>query len=45
VTGPFDSLPNDLSAAHAMILAERAKRLESEARAAQAEADLTHGSS
>ena len=38
----FDSLPSDLAAAHALILAERAARLESEARAARAEADLIH---
>ena len=37
-----DSLPSDLIAAHALILAERAARLSSEARAAQAETDLTH---
>jgi transposase len=36
-TAPAD-LPNDLAAAHAMILVERAARLASEARAAQAEA-------
>ena len=38
----FDSLPSDLAAAHALILAERAARLDSEARAARAETDLTH---
>ena len=37
-----ESLPSDLAAAHAMILAERAARLESEARATQIEADLSH---
>jgi transposase len=42
VTNTFDSLPSDLSAAHALILAERAARKESEARAARAEVDLTH---
>src|SRR5271154_713055 len=42
MTGTIDSLPSDLAAAHAMILAERAARLQSEARAAHAEADLTH---
>jgi transposase len=42
VTDPFDSLPSDLAAAHALILAERAARMESQARAARAEADLTH---
>jgi transposase len=34
-----EALPSDLAAAHAMILAERAARQESEARAAKAEAD------
>jgi transposase len=42
VTNTFDSLPSDLAAAHALILAERTARKESEARAARAEADLTH---
>jgi transposase len=42
VTSTFDSLPSDLAAAHALILAERTARKESEARAARAEADLTH---
>jgi transposase len=42
VTNTFDSLPSDLVAAHSLILAERAVRKESEARAARAEADLTH---
>jgi transposase len=42
VTNPLDSLPSDLVAAHALILAERAARLSSEARAAQAQADLIH---
>jgi hypothetical protein len=32
VTNTFDSLPSDLAAAHALILAERAARKESEAR-------------
>jgi len=36
VTNTVDSLPSDLIAAHALILAERAARLSSEARAAQA---------
>jgi transposase len=40
VTSPFESLPFDLAAAHAMILAERAARLEAEAEAANAKADL-----
>jgi len=35
VTNTVDSLPSDLIAAHALILAERAARLSSEARAAQ----------
>ena len=42
MTNTFDSLPSDLATAHALILAERAARKESEARAARAEADLTH---
>ena len=42
MTNTFDSLPSDLVAAHALILAERTARLSSEARTAQAEADLTH---
>ena len=42
MTDPFDSLPSDLAAAHALILAERAARMESQARAASAEADLAH---
>jgi transposase len=42
VTNAFDSLPSDLAAAHALILAERAARKESEVRAARADADLTH---
>jgi transposase len=42
VTEASDSLPSDIAAAHAMILAERAVRVESEARATRAEADLTH---
>ena len=42
MTNPIDSLPSNLVAAHALILAERAARLSSEARAAQAQADLTH---
>jgi hypothetical protein len=36
VTDPFDSLPSDLAAAQALILAERAARMESQARAASA---------
>jgi transposase len=39
VTNTFDSLPSDLVAAHALILAERAARRQSEARA---DADLAH---
>lgn len=35
---PSESLPTDLAAAHALILAERAARIEAEARAARAEA-------
>jgi transposase len=42
VSNDAESLPSDLAAAHAMILAERAARFESEARAAQIEADLSH---
>ena len=42
MTNTFDSLPSDLAAAHALILAEQAGRRQSEARAARAEADLTH---
>ena len=42
VTNTVDSLPSDLIAAHALILAERAARLSSEARAAQVETDLAH---
>jgi transposase len=38
----FASLPSDLAAAHALILAERAARVESQARAARAESNLTH---
>jgi len=38
VTSQFESLPSDLAAAHAMILAERAARLEAEAVAARAQA-------
>jgi len=41
VSNDAESLPSNLAAAHAMILAERAARLESEARAAQIEADLS----
>ena len=33
MTGTIDSLPSDLAAAHALILAERAARVESQARA------------
>jgi hypothetical protein len=36
VTNTFDSLPSDLVAAHALILAERTARLSSEERTAQA---------
>jgi transposase len=39
VTSPFESLPSDLAAAHAMILAERAARLEAEAKLANARAE------
>jgi transposase len=39
VTSPFESLPSDLAAAHAMILAERAGRLEAEAKLANARAE------
>jgi transposase len=42
VTNTAQALPSNLSAAHALILAERAARRESEARVARAEADLTH---
>jgi transposase len=42
VSNDAESLPSDLAAAQAIILAERAARLESEARAAQIEADLSH---
>ena len=42
MTEASDSLPSDIAAAHAMILVERAARLQSEARAARAETDLTH---
>jgi transposase len=42
VPDTFDSLPSDIAAAHALILAERVARWESEARAARAEADLSH---
>src|SRR5271154_133794 len=38
MTGTIDSLPSDLAAAHAMILAERAARLQSEARASRSDA-------
>ena len=38
-----ETLPSDLAAAHAMILAERTARMESEARAARVEADLNQG--
>jgi len=38
VTSQSESLPSDLAAAHAMILAERAARLEAEAVAARAQA-------
>ena len=42
MSNDVESLPSDLAAAHTMILAERAARLESEARAARAETELTH---
>jgi transposase len=42
VTNTFDLLPSDLAATHALILAERSARRQSEARATRAEADLTH---
>ena len=35
MTNTSDALPSDLAAAHAMILAERAERLEAEAAAAR----------
>ena len=38
MTSEFESLPSDLAAAHAMILAERAARVEAEAVAARAQA-------
>src|SRR5665811_300863 len=38
MTSAFESLPSDLAAAHAMILAERAARMEAEAVAARAQA-------
>jgi transposase len=41
VTGPQEPLPTDLAAAHALILRERAARLEAEAVAAAAQADLS----
>jgi transposase len=41
MTAP-ESLPTDLAAAHAMILAERAARLEAEALAAKAQAEAAH---
>lgn len=41
MTSAHESLPSDLSAAHAMILAERAARLEAEAAAVNAQADLS----
>ena len=42
MTDPFHSLPSDLAAARALILAERGARMESQARAARAETDLTY---
>ena len=39
MTSPFESLPSDLADAHAMILAERAARLEAEAKLANARAE------
>jgi transposase len=39
VTSQFESLPSDLATAHAMILAERASRLEAEAKLANARAE------
>jgi hypothetical protein len=42
VTNTFDSLPSDLAAPHALILAERAARRQSEACPPRAEADLTY---
>ena len=38
MTSAFETLPSDLTAAHAMILAERAARVEAEAVAARAQA-------
>ena len=42
MTDTFNSLPSDLAAAHALILAERAARVESQARAARAESNLSY---
>ncbi len=39
MTSAFESLPSDLAAAHAMIIAERAARVEAEAIAARARAE------
>jgi len=39
VTSQFESLPSDLAAAHALILAERAARVEAEARLVEARAE------
>ena len=41
MTSASESLPSDLAAAHAMIVAERAARLQAEALAANAQADLS----
>jgi hypothetical protein len=41
VTPASESLPTDLAAAHAMILAERTARIVAEAEAASAQADLS----
>ena len=38
MTSAFETLPSDLTAAHAMILAERAARVEADAVAARAQA-------
>jgi transposase len=41
MTSSSESLPSDLAAAHAMILAERVARIEAEAKAANVQADLS----
>jgi transposase len=42
VTSQFESLPSDLAAAHALILAERAARVEAEARLVEARAEAAN---